>query len=393
MRIDDLVRQAWRPLRVYKLRTSLSLLGILIGVAAVIALTTLMHSASNSVDSRVESLGTNLIVATMNPLVGASNNQHDMTLGQAQKLGRLPGVSDAAPVDYETTAVSAGSRNAPVTLYGTTPHLADILQYRLAFGRYLTAADVASHLNVTVLGAQTSRQLFGRVNPVGRQVMIDHEPYTVVGVFAAKGAFLTVNQDAIVMTPITTYQDFSRIASIDSVYIQARQTAHLSHALDAVNRQLTAWFGNSGRYTLLTQSAILSVTQQITGLLTHVLVGVAAISVLVGGIGMLNVMLISVSERVREIGLRKSLGAKRRDLLMQFLVEAVIISLSGGILGVGAGVAASLALTSRFHIGAAINPAVPVLALAACVVLGILFGIYPAFRAARMAPAEALRCD
>jgi putative ABC transport system permease protein len=160
-----------------------------------------------------------------------------------------------------------------------------------------------------------------------------------------------------------------------------------------VNRQLTAWFGNSGRYTLLTQSAILSVTQQITGLLTHVLVGVAAISVLVGGIGMLNVMLISVSERVREIGLRKSLGAKRRDLLMQFLVEAVIISLSGGTLGVGAGVAASLALTSRFHIGAAINPAVPVLALAACVVLGILFGIYPAFRAARMAPAEALRCD
>ena len=335
MRIDDLARQAWRPLWMYKMRTSLSLLGILIGVAAVIALITLMQSASASVGGRIQNLGSNLIVVTMNPLVQASNARHDLTYREASQLGRLPGIALAAPVDYETSVVSHGRRQSPATVYATTPALTSVLQYQLAYGRFLTALDVAQHLNVVLLGADTSLQLFGHTDPVGKTVMLDGEPDTVVGVLAAKGAFFSVNQDAVAIMPISTFRDWHHVPQVDSVYLRARDPGLLQTALGAVNRHLSRLLTGSNRYTILTQSQILTLTQEIAGLLTKVLVGVAAISIVVGGIGMLNVLLISVSERVREIGVRKSLGARRLDVLMQFLLEAVLVSFTGGLAGSG----------------------------------------------------------
>ncbi len=393
MRIDDLARQAWRPLWMYKMRTSLSLLGILIGVAAVIALITLMQSASASVGGRIQNLGSNLIVVTMNPLVQASNARHDLTYREASQLGRLPGIALAAPVDYETSVVSHGRRQSPATVYATTPALTSVLQYQLAYGRFLTALDVAQHLNVVLLGADTSLQLFGHTDPVGKTVMLDGEPDTVVGVLAAKGAFFSVNQDAVAIMPISTFRDWHHVPQVDSVYLRARDPGLLQTALGAVNRHLSRLLTGSNRYTILTQSQILTLTQEIAGLLTKVLVGVAAISIVVGGIGMLNVLLISVSERVREIGVRKSLGARRLDVLMQFLLEAVLVSFTGGLLGVAVGIGISVELTRALNLEMMLQPVVPVVALAASVVLGIVFGLYPAARASRLAPADALRFE
>ncbi|NMP22069.1 ABC transporter permease [Sulfobacillus harzensis] len=393
MRMDDLARQAWRPLWTYKLRSGLSLLGIFIGVAAVIALMTLMKSASSGVSARIENLGSNLVVVTMNPLVSATNSHRDLTLAEANRLTTVKGVAVGAPVDYETSAVTARGKKAVATIYASTPPLtSSVLQYHLAYGRYLTRVDEARHLDVAVLGAETSRTLFGPVNPVGRTVMIDGEPDTVVGVLAAKGAFFDVNQDAVAMVPLTAFRDQHGSQAVDSVYLRTRSSS-VTKVVNRLGRHLNHWVGGSARYTILTQSQILNLTQEISHLLTQVLVGVAAISIVVGGIGMLNVLLISVSERVREIGVRKSLGARGMDILLQFLLEAVLISGTGGILGVGAGVGISWEITRQLHLSMHLSPIVPLVALAFSVGLGMLFGIYPAARAARLAPAVALRCE
>lgn len=393
MRMGDLLGQSMRPLMAYKLRTSLSLLGILIGVAAVIALTTLMKSASNSVTSRVENLGTNLVVVTMNPLVRASNGAHDLSLQQAAHLGHLPGFSLASPVDYETTSIHHGASAAGVTVYGASPKLTTLLQYHLADGRDLTKRDQPKASQVLLLGAQTSRQLFGSRNPVGKSVTLNGQHYVVQGTLAPKGAFFNINQDAVAIVPITTYQHQSHIRTVDSVYLRAKGASVTASDVSGLSHTLDHLLGGSNRYTVMTQSTILGVTREITRLLTQVLAGVAAISILVGGIGMLNVLFISVSERVREIGVRKSLGARRRDILWQFLMEAVFISLFGGLLGVALGISASWALTRSLKITMVLHPAIPALGLAFSVGLGVLFGILPALRAAGLPPARALRTD
>ncbi len=393
MRIDDILRQSVRPLVVYKLRTTLSLLGILIGVAAVITLTTLMQSASHSVTGRVENLGTNLVIVTMNPLMRASNGIHDLSLQQAEELGQLPGFSLASPVDYETTSIRWGRAQAGVTVYGASPKLTTILRYRIARGHALTPRDLVWHRRVTLLGAQTSRELFGGKNPVGKSVTLNGQAYEVLGILAPKGAFLNINQDAIAIVPIATYQQQSHIHAVDSVYLRARGASVSRADIRVLDRQLSHMLGSANRYTVMTQSAILGVTHKITRLLTQVLAGVAAISILVGGIGMLNVLFISVSERIREIGVRKSLGARRIDILWQFLMEAVSIALLGGLFGATLGIFASWLLARDLHIVMVLKPEIPALGLVASVILGVLFGIVPALRAAGLAPAQALRSD
>jgi putative ABC transport system permease protein len=385
------MRHAVRPLGVYKLRSGLSLLGILIGVAAVITLTTLLRSASLSVSGRVENLGTNLVIVTMNPLVKASNTQNGLTLRQSRSLGQLPGFDLAAPVDYETTTASRGEDAAPVTVYGSSPRLTSVLQYHLARGRNWTMKDVSARQKVVLLGSQTSRQLFGKRDPVGHQIALNGASYRVVGVLAPKGAFFDINQDAVAIVPITTYQIQSGIHAVESVYLKTASPTANSGEIHRLEDRLNQDVGHADRYTVMTQSEMLTVTRKISTLLTRVLTGVAAISVLVGGIGMLNVLLMSVSERVREIGIRKSVGARRIEILAQFLLESVIVAMVGGMLGAALGIAASVLLTQRLHIALVLDPWVPLLGILASMGVGALCGIYPAARAAALPPVDALR--
>ena len=393
MRLNDILRQAVRPLAAYKLRTTLTLLGILIGVAAVISLTTLMQSASTRVTGRVQNLGTNLVIVTMNPLVKASNSQHDLTIQDAHKLGRIAGFQSAAAVDYETTAAAHNAQRAGVTVYGAGPDLTGVLKYQLAKGRFLTHRDEHQQSRVALLGADTSKRLFGAANPVGRHVVINHETFRVVGLLAPKGDVFSINQDAVAVIPITTYQTQSGIHAVDSVYLKTQGASASPSALHQLRRLLNRMVGGSDRYTIMTQSEILSVTQEITQVLTQVLAGVAAISILVGGIGMLNVLFISVSERVKEIGVRKSLGARRVDILWQFMAEAMLVSTTGGLLGAAAGMAASWALTQEFHLAMTLHLWLPAEGVMASAALGMVFGIVPAMRAAWLVPAAALRID
>lgn len=366
-------------------------MGILIGVAAVITLTTLVRSASLSVSGRVENLGTNLVIVTMNPLVEASNMQDGLTLRQSRSLERLPGFALAAPVDYETTTAGHGETTAPVTVYGSSPRLTSVLQYHLALGRNWTAKDVSTQQRVVVLGSQTSRQLFGERNPIGRRIALNGASYRVVGVLAPKGAFFDINQDAVAIVPITTYQMQSGIHTVESVYLKTASPAANPNEIHRLEDRLNHDLGNANRYTVMTQSEMLTVTHKISTLLTRVLTGVAAISVLVGGIGMLNVLLMSVSERVREIGVRKTVGARRAEILAQFMLESVIVAMIGGMLGAALGIGASVLLTQRLHIALVLNPWIPAAGVVASMGVGALCGIYPAARAATLPPVEALR--
>lgn len=393
MRIEDGLSQAVRPLVVYKLRSALSILGILIGVMAIITLILVMRSVASNISTRVQGLGSNLVVVTMNPLVRASNGYGDLTIGQAERLGHLRGFASAAGADFEDTTIRHGTSGAAVTVYAADPTLTHVLQYHLARGRLIRSDDVRYARHVVVLGSQTSRQLFGRQDPLGRHVSINGGSYRVVGVLAPKGAFFDVNQDAVAVMPLSTYEETSGIRSVDVLYLTARGEAPSAAALHRLNRALEKDIGSegSGRYTVMTQSEILSVTHHVGSLLTKVLLGVAAISIVVGGVGMFNVLLMSVSERVREIGIRKSLGARRLEILLQFLLEAVLTAAVGAGLGTIGGIGASMAMTRAMDVDLRLDPWVPLAALAGSVIFGILCGIYPAWRAARLAPAEALR--
>lgn len=390
MRTADVIAQAVRPLWIYKLRSILSVLGIAIGVGSVVALVIVLQSASQNVVKRVQSLGSNLVVATVNPPV-RSGDARNLPLSRARTIGLVRGVSQEAPVNYMTGVVGYKGRRLGLSIYGSNAMLPHILRYKLAYGRYLSPADVHARLNVVDLGAQTSRQLFGSANPTGRTVMLDGEPYTVVGVLAAKGAMLGINQDTVAIVPITAYQAQMHLNTVNFVYISAKSANGLAGVMHRIALNFTHWFHDSNRFTLLTQAEVLNMADQVSRMLAAIMLAVATISIVVGGIGMLNVLLISVSERVREIGVRKSLGARRRDILRQFLAEAMVLSLVGGGLGVAIGVSTAMILTRSMKIGFHINLLVPTGALAGSVFLGIIFGLYPAARASLLPPAEAIR--
>lgn len=391
MRMGDVWAQALRPLWSYRLRTVLSVLGIAIGVAAVVTLIMLMRSAATSVDSRVQSLGSNLVVTIINPPVRRVRHIPELSLAQARRFSHAPGISLSAPVDFQTGLVAYRARQVGVSIYGTTSAFFPVMRYRLAFGRYLTALDISHHLHVVDLGAETSQRLFGRVDPVGRTVYLNAQPYTVIGVLAAKGAMLGMNQDTVAVTPVTTYQDQNGIRTIGFIYSSASSSALVPVAVHSLQTGLKAHFQDSNRYSILTQAQILGTANKVSQLLTQVLVGVAAISVVVGGIGMMNVLTMSVSERIKEIGIRKSLGARKIDILRQFLLEAIIMAAIGAGLGVGLGLGTGFWITHYMGIGVQIEWLAVAFTFAATLGLGGIFGIYPAHRASRLNPAEALR--
>jgi putative ABC transport system permease protein len=392
MRIDDVVVEALRPLWRHKLRSFLSVLSIVIGVAAVIALTTLMQSASNGVNRRVEALGANLVVVTVNPLLSSTGGAPTLSLREALALGRIHGIHGVAPATYATMLATRGKKAARITVYATGPTFAHVMQYHLAEGRDLTAAEEHHDTPVAVLGAATAHALFSRkTSPVGHVVDIGGQPYRVTGVLAPKGSLFGVNEDAIALIPLTTYQQVTQNGAVTSVYLHAVNPSHLGPVVAAVTRRLTAWLGPQNQYTIVTQSAVLTVADRVSTLLARILVSVAAISIVVGGLGILNVHVMAVSERVREIGVRKSLGARRQDILAQFLAESMLVAGIGGAIGIGIGVLLSQEAARLLRVSLEVEPHILIGALVGSLFLGLTVGLYPAFRAASLSPVDALK--
>jgi putative ABC transport system permease protein len=407
----DIIANGWDAIRTHKLRSALTSLGILIGIAAVVLTVGLGQGAQQQVSKQLAALGGNLLIispgsSTTGGVRGGFGSASTLTMADANALSSktsAPDISGVAPIlQSNNQSLVNGATNWTTTVVGTNSQWEAVRGRTVAEGRFLTAADQSSAAAVTVLAADTASQLFGPfADPVGQTVTINNVPFQVVGVLTSAGSDSTTNLDDQAIVPISTAQQ--RIVggpnrtSVQSIYVKAESPGQLSAAYQEANsilqyrHSITA--ATTTDFTITTQQSVISTTSSVNSTLTSLLIGVAALSLLVGGIGVMNIMLVSVKERTREIGLRKALGGTPAMIRRQFLSEASMLGLTGGMLGVGIGVGAALTLPHFISNPVAISVPWILLSIAVAFAIGIGFGVYPATRAARLSPIEALRSE
>ena len=411
MKFVDSFFIAIRSLVANKLRSSLTMLGIIIGVGAVISLMSIGRGAEASIMSTFEQMGTNVInVVSKTPgvstLAAMTYSNLSLTLDDAEAIERLPLVTMVAPVNENYVDIATGEESTVAVVEASTPEFEVVYNYPAEFGRFITEQDVKSRASVVVLGSEIAEDLFDTEDPVGQEVKILGRDFTVVGVLEAKGGqMMGVSMDSIIVVPITTYQVrlFPRqtIRGEDAVMSLSVQVADSVYN-DEVSEEITELLRKRHRiaddededFMIITMEQALGLMQQVTGIFTIVLGAIAGISLLVGGIGIMNIMLVSVTERTREIGIRKAVGARRRDILMQFLIEAATLSAVGGGIGIVGGWAVSYLIshidTGDIPLNAVVTPDIVILAISVSVFIGLASGIYPAMRAASLNPIDAL---
>lgn len=398
MTLADLFRFAAGSLGGHRLRTALSLLGMAIGVAAVVALTALGEGARRYVIDQFASIGTNLLIVVpgKSETTGipgmATGTARDITLQDAEALARqVPEVDKVAPLVVGTDDVAHGARSRQVAVVGSTREFLEVRKLAVARGEFLPAAEMQRGRAVAVLGHKVAQELFPGEEAVGKIVRIGGWRMRVIGVLATRGVQLGMNVDDVVVVPVGTAMKMFDRRSLFRIFVQVRGTADLETAKEKVIRLFVERHDGDEDITILTQDAVVSTFSQILGALTLAVGAIAAISLTVAGIGIMNVMLVAVSERTREIGLLRAVGVGRRQVLTVFLTEAALLSAAGGLLGLGVGWLAVEILVGIFP---ALPASPPLWAVGAALALsfgvGILFGWLPARRAARLDPVLAL---
>ena len=409
MNVLESVRIALHSVAANKLRAGLTMLGIIIGVGAVIALVAAGAGAQAQVTQRFESLGSNLLVVSPRRAFyrgvsqGASSGRR-LTNDDVEAIAALASSVAAIAPEYSANAqVVYGNKNTQTSILGVTPEYLVVRKWEINRGRFINELDVKSQSKVAVLGASVATDLFGTAvtNPLGKYIKINRQNYQVVGITASKGGDSFQNQDDQVFIPLSIAQirfggaGNRNLQAINVMAVSAdkmdRAQAELSAILRANHGLVT---GQSDDFSIQNQTQIVEMVQQTSQTFTTLLGSIAAISLVVGGIGIMNIMLVSVTERTREIGIRKAVGARRKDILAQFLVEAIVIGLVGGVLGVLAGYGAAGLVTPLLGgTSAVVTPQSVIMALTVSIAVGLFFGIYPASRAAALHPIDALRYE
>ena len=406
----DILRNAWDAIRTHKLRSMLTALGILIGIAAVVLTVGLGQGAQQKVSKQLSALGGNLLIvspgsSTSGGLRGGFGTASTLTTGDAIALSSptaAPDISGVAPIlQSNSQSLLNGSTNWTTTLVGTVPAWLNVRGRSLSSGRFITAAEETSAAAVTVLASDTATELFGPFNPVGQTVTIKSVPYEVIGVLSPAGSDSTSNLDDQAIVPLSTASQRvvggSTRTSVQTIYVKATSPGRLSGAYQETDAILQYRHGttptSAADFSITTQQSVISTTSSVDRTLTTLLIGVATLSLIVGGIGVMNIMLVSVKERTREIGLRKALGGTPAVIRRQFLSEASILGVGGGLLGVACGLGAAAVLPHFISNPIVISVPWILISIATAIGIGVGFGVYPAARAASLSPIDALRSE
>jgi len=407
MNYKELTLEALASLALNKVRTALATLGVVIGIGSVIALVSLGQASQRSVENQIKSLGSNLLTVIPGAqksggIRGAVGEKKTLTYNDAKAIKNSAEITTVKSVSAEYSSVAqvvAGRNNTKTRVSGITPEYASIRNIALSDGSFISESHLAGMSKVAVLGSQTAEDLFGEgISPVGKTIRINGTSFNVIGLMESKGGSGLMNQDDRVFVPLTTAQKLLfGVDYVSSIYIEAVSENVMSQARDEIGYFLLARHKikdpNQADFTIMSQEDILGTANQITNTFTTLLSGIAAISLVVGGIGIMNIMLVTVTERTREIGLRKALGAKKKLIIAQFLLEAVMITFLGGIIGVVLGLGASFVLSRSMNLPFVFSLPAILLAFGVSAAIGVLFGWYPAQKAANLQPIDALRYE
>ena len=401
MGIEEYISLSLRNLKLYKIRSFLTMLGIMVGVASVILLISLGEGARVYVRNIFMNMGSNLLIITpgkaettgKHPIMGVT--KHILRYEDAMALKRrVSGIRGISPVILGSGSVKFGNRKRDTTILGVNEEFPEVRNLHVEIGSFISEEDVRGKRNVVTLGRRVKKELFEFKNPLGRFVTINNRRFRVIGIMERKGMTLGFDMDDVVFIPVKTAEKLFNTKALFEIIVSVRHKEEMERVIEQIKRVLKKRHGNKEDFTINSQAEILKSLDSIIRALTYMLGGIASISLLVGGIGIMNIMLVSVKERTKEIGIRKAVGAKNRDILLQFLCESALLSLLGGFAGIGVGVGAAKFLKLMI-------PSLPlkvslwsvILSAGFSGMIGIFFGVYPAKQGANLDPVLALRYE